>query len=145
MEDRYSGERYTFSTAMAAQSPLFTCCFLLWAVLGSFASHGQSTAATELHLYRPKKLFNCATKASILVNDSVEIRLKNNEHQVILLPASPCRLTTGKNVLTITLESDRPAFVRLGYDFNFLFGKLEAVEVTADFAKAEIDRIEAGE
>jgi hypothetical protein len=54
-------------------------------------------------------------------------------------------LTTGKNVLTIMLESDRPAFVRLGYDFNFLFGKLEAVEVTADLAKAEIDRIEAGD
>ena len=140
-EDRYS-HHFTFSTAMAAQHLLFKCGFLLWAGLWSFASHGQST---ELHIYRPKKLLGCALKASVLINDSVEVRLKNNEHQMILLPAGPCRLTTRKNVLSLTLESGRPAFVRVGYDFNFLFGKLEAVEVTADFATKEIDRIEAGD
>ena len=71
--------------------------------------------------------------------------MKNNEHQVILLPVGPCRLTTRKKELTLTLASGEPAFVRVGYDFNFLFGKLEAVEVTADFAAKEIDRIEAGD
>lgn len=130
---------------MAAQHLLFKCSFLLWAGLWSFSSYGQSIASTELHIYRPKKLLGCALKASVLINDSVEVRLKNNEHQMILLPAGPCRLTTRKNVLSLTLESGRPAFVRVGYDFNFLFGKLEAVEVTADFAAKEIDRIEAGD
>ncbi|MCC7501394.1 MAG: hypothetical protein IT229_02615 [Flavobacteriales bacterium] len=124
---------------MATQRDLFKFGFFLWAGLWSFTSHGQSTASTELHIYRPKKLLCSALQASVLINDSVEVRLKNREHQVILLPAGPCRLTTGKNILSLTLESGRPAFVRVGYDFNFLFGKLEAVEVTKNFAIAEID------
>jgi hypothetical protein len=118
---------------------------LLISGIGSLDGFGQSPTDTELHLYRPKKALSCALKASVFINDTVEVRLKNNEHQVILLPAGPCRLTTRKNVLTLTLASGEPVFIRVGYDFNFLFGRLEAVEVTQDFAKAEIDRIEAGE
>ena len=130
---------------MAAQRLLLKCGFLLWAGFWSFASHGQSTGSTELHIYRPKKLLGCALKASILINDSVEVRLKNNEHQVIPLSAGSCKLTTRKNVLSLKLESGRPAYVRVGYDFNFLFGKLETVEVTADFAAEELERLEAGD
>ncbi len=113
----------------------------LWSLVGL----GQSPNETELHIYRPKKALSCALNASVHINDTVEVRLRNNEHQVILLPAGTCTITTKKNVLTLTLEPGEPAFIRVGFDFNFLFGKLEAVEVTEEFAKAEIDRIEAGE
>jgi hypothetical protein len=139
---RHVTPRVIFNTAMV-NIAAFRLCLLLVAGIQSRDGLGQSTRPVELHLYRPKKALGCALNASVFINDTVVVRLRNNEHQVILLPAGPCRLTTRKNALTLTLESGEPAFIRVGYDLNFLFGKLEAVEVTKAFAKAEIDRIEA--
>lgn len=137
------GLQLIFSRAMKT-STVFRTGFLLVTVLWVHVGWAQSAADSELHLYRPKKALSCALKASIFINDSMEVRLTNNEHQVVLLPAGHCRLTTRKNDLIITLASDEPAFIRVGYDFNFLFGKLEMVEVTPDFAATEIGHIEAG-
>lgn len=49
------------------------------------AGQGQSFDSTQVHLYRPGNTLGSALKAWVVIDDSLEIRLKNNEHKILVL------------------------------------------------------------
>ena len=98
----------------------------------------NADAQSQLHLYRPKKALSCALAAHISVDDTVLIKLSNGELRQLDLTPGMHTVGTRKTKIPIEIKPDGSTYVRVFFEFNFLFGRVCAVEVTEGSALAEI-------
>ncbi len=113
------------------------CCSCV--VLFSQETPDKTKHATVI-LYRPHQLLGCALKMKVTVNDTVLI-LKNKGIQELEISPEHAMVATKGSEHSILLKSEETYYFRLHYDFNFLFGKPVAIQVTKEQAQKELQRL----
>ncbi len=111
---------------------------LLFVLASAHFCSGQS-GDTRMVVYRPKSLLSCALTATLMIDDTIRVKLRNGEQQIVVLPLGVHQVRTRKSSFTVSATDT--AYLRLFYDYNMLFGRVLVTEVTAQTAEAERFRL----
>jgi len=97
-----------------------------------------------VHVYRDKDLYSGNKIAKLFFDDALRIGLKGGNYDTLHVKPGCYYLRTNKNKEKFNkcFEPNKNYYYKINYEYIFLFGKFNLIEVTEDFAQTELKGLE---
>jgi hypothetical protein len=123
-----------------AMSTARNCLLLVTVLLGAVIHTCTAQADDQLHIYRPRDLTGCLLHAHMTVDDTMHLSARNGGVRDLQLASGKHRLRTRRSTLDLDVAAGATTYVRVFFEFNFLFGRAVVLEVTENTANSEAVR-----
>jgi hypothetical protein len=109
----------------------------------SLLAYGQKDDYSVIHLYRPKDLYSRNKIAKLFINNRLKIGIEAGWYDTIHIKNGCYDLKTNKNKMIYNkcFQND-DFYFRIDYQYIFLFGKFNLIEVTKSFAENDMKNLE---